>query len=136
MAVIDAIELGLKFIDRWFPSEAEKQKAKLDLIDMQQKGEFKWLDALQSSDSGQNQVNLEEAKSDSTFKSGWRPYIGWVCGGGLTYQLIVRPIGTWITTNCCGWQPMPSLDMDTLLTLLFGMLGLGAYRTYEKVKFK
>lgn len=132
----DAVAVGLKLIDKWFPSQAEKDKAKLDLLQMQQAGEFKWLEALGKSDEGQVSINVEEAKSESLFKSGWRPYIGWVCGGGLSYQLLIRPIGTWIAGNCCGWQPMPSLEMDTLMTLLFGLLGLGAYRTYEKVKGK
>lgn len=132
----DAVAVGLKLIDKWFPSQAEKDKAKLDLLQMQQAGEFKWLEALGKYDEGQVSINVEEAKSESLFKSGWRPYIGWVCGGGLSYQLLIRPIGTWIAGNCCGWQPMPSLEMDTLMTLLFGLLGLGAYRTYEKVKGK
>lgn len=132
----DAVAVGLKLIDKWFPSQAEKDKAKLDLLQMQQAGEFKWLEALNKSDEGQVSINVEEAKSDSLFKSGWRPYIGWVCGGGLSYQLLIHPIGSWVAGNCCGWQPMPSLEMDTLMALLFGLLGLGAYRTYEKVKGK
>ena len=136
MAISDAVEIGLKLIDKWFPSQAEKDKAKLELRTMQQNGEFKWLDTLKESDAGQVQVNVEEAKSESLFKSGWRPYIGWTCGGGLSYQLLIRPIGSWIAENAWAWKPMPSLEMDTLMTLLFGLLGLGAYRTYEKVKLK
>jgi len=36
--------------------------------------------------------------------------------------------------NLFGWTLPPQLEMDTLMTVLFGMLGLGAYRTVEKVK--
>lgn len=136
LPLIDVVDLGMKLIDRWFPSQAEKDKAKADLLQMQQNGEFRMFEGLAKSDEGQVLINTEEAKSESIFKSGWRPYIGWVCGGGLSYQLMFRPVFSWLAENLWQWKPMPSLDMDTLLTLLFGMLGLGAYRTYEKVKFK
>jgi len=136
LPLVDVVDLGMKLIDRWFPSQAEKDKAKADLLQMQQNGEFRMFDGLAKSDEGQVLINTEEAKSESIFKSGWRPYIGWVCGGGLSYQLMFRPVFSWLAENLWQWKPMPSLDMDTLLTLLFGMLGLGAYRTYEKVKFK
>lgn len=81
---------------------------------------------------GQIAVNTEEAKSESLFKGGWRPATGWACVGGLVYQLMFRPIFGWIAQNIGGWTMPPSLEMETLMTLLFGILGLGAYRTYEK----
>ena len=72
--------------------------------------------------------------TDSLFKSGWRPYIGWVCGCGFFYQLLIRPILSWLAQNLWQWSPMPGLEMETLMSLTFGVLGLGAYRTYEKAK--
>jgi len=30
--------------------------------------------------------------------------------------------------------PLPEFDMDSLLTVLLGMLGLGGLRTFEKTK--
>lgn len=81
----------------------------------------------------QSKTNQIEAASDSLFKSGWRPMVGWVCVGGLAYQLVAQPLITWLST-IYSWMPPPSLAMDTLLTLLFGILGLGAYRTYEKTR--
>jgi hypothetical protein len=47
-----------------------------------------------------------------------------------------RPIVGWVMSNWLHWTAPPSLEMETLLTLLFGMLGLGAYRTYERVRLK
>jgi hypothetical protein len=77
---------------------------------------------------GQLEINKVEAASSSLFTSGWRPYIGWVCGTGLAYQFLVYPI-------LVAWVPkIVQLDMGTLLTLLGGMLGLGALRTAEKFK--
>lgn len=81
----------------------------------------------------QAEVNKVEAASDSLFKSGWRPAIGWVCAFALGYQMIGRPMLAWLSTMNA-WMPPPSLEMDTLLTLLFAILGLGAYRTYEKTQ--
>ena len=81
---------------------------------------------------GQIAVNLEEAKSESLFKGGWRPATGWACVGGLVYQLMFRPIFGWVASNVGGWSMPPSLEMETLMTLLFGILGLGAYRSYDK----
>ncbi len=127
------LEVGMKIVDKFIPDKAEAERAKLSLIEMQQKGEFKEWDVLTASDKGQTDTNIEEAKSDSLFKSGWRPAVGWTCVGGLFYQVVARPLLSWVSVNI-GWQIPPSLELDTLMTLLFGMLGLGAYRTYEKVK--
>ena len=81
----------------------------------------------------QSKTNQIEASSDSLFKSGWRPAVGWVCVSALAYQMVFRPLLAW-ASSAWAWMPPPSLEMDTLLTLLFAILGLGAYRTYEKTK--
>ncbi|MCE5212976.1 MAG: holin family protein [Deltaproteobacteria bacterium] len=79
-------------------------------------------------------VNVEEAKSPSLFTSGWRPAVGWVCVMALFYNYIGMPLFHYIiqffeTTV----PPLPGLDTSELMTLLFGLLGMGGYRTYEKV---
>lgn len=78
---------------------------------------------------GQLEINKQEAGSQSMFVAGWRPAVGWVCASAMGFQYIVRPLllGFGIT------QSLPGLD-DTLWQLLFGMLGLGGLRTFEKVK--
>lgn len=126
--------IGGKIIDKLFPDPEQKAKAHLELLQMQQAGEFKTFEVLSQSDKNQTAVNIEEAKSDSLFKSGWRPYIGWVCGGALSYQMLFRPVFSWVAKNAWAWESMPSLEMESLMTLLFGMLGLGAYRTFEKTR--
>ncbi len=133
MDPLTLLTIGSKLIDKFIPDKEAADKAKLDLLDMQQKGEFKMWDVLGASDKGQTDINVVEAQSDSLFKSGWRPATGWTCVGGLSYQVVVRPLLSWVSMNI-GWQIPPSLELDTLMTILFGMLGLGAYRTYEKVK--
>jgi hypothetical protein len=81
----------------------------------------------------QTDVNKVEAASSSMFVAGWRPFIGWVCGTGLLVQFLINPLFTWVAALFHRLFVFPSLDLGTLTTLLFGMLGLGAMRTYEKV---
>lgn len=80
----------------------------------------------------QNEVNKIEAQHRSIFVAGWRPFIGWVCGLALLYNFILRDIIAWVIPD----QIPPALQMDQLITILLGMLGLGGLRTYEKLKDK
>ena len=75
---------------------------------------------------GQMATNTAEASNTNWFVAGWRPFIGWICGTGLAYQFLVYPILIAFVPN------IVQLDMGTLITLLGGMLGLGAMRTIEK----
>jgi len=127
-------DLGKGLIDRFFPDPVAKAAATLELARMEQNGELAKLASATDLAKLQIQTNIEEAKNPNWFISGWRPAVGWTCAGGLFYQVIARPILGWIMQNLFGWTLPPSLEMDTLMTVLFGMLGLGAYRTVEKVK--
>jgi hypothetical protein len=84
---------------------------------------------------GQIDTNKEEAKNPNVFVSGWRPFIGWVCGVSLGYTYIGYPLLLWASA---AWFPtlnVPKLVNDGMLyELLFGMLGLGGLRTFEKWK--
>jgi hypothetical protein len=121
-----ALDIGGKLIDKLFPDPAQRDKAKLDLLALQQNGELAVM-------TGQMDINKEEAKSTSWFVAGWRPYIGWVCGTGLGYQFLFMPIGNGLVLALNNVTPFVSLDTSTLITCLFGMLGIGGMRTYEKV---
>ena len=80
----------------------------------------------------QNEVNKIEAQHRSIFVAGWRPFIGWVCGLALLYNFVIRDLVAWIMPEI---MP-PALQMEHLITILMGMLGLGGLRTYEKLKDK
>lgn len=80
----------------------------------------------------QNEVNKIEAQHRSIFVAGWRPFIGWVCGLALLYNFIIRDLVAWVSPSI---MP-PALQMEHLLTVLMGMLGLGGLRTFEKLKDK
>tara|TARA_Y100000592_G_scaffold38292_1_gene60549 strand:- start:21 stop:416 length:396 start_codon:yes stop_codon:yes gene_type:complete len=84
---------------------------------------------------GQMAINAEEAKSKNIFIAGWRPCTGWVCSIALMVHFLLIPIAD-VVTAYMGYEPVPypAFDMDTLMTVLLGMLGLGGLRTYEKQK--
>ena len=125
--------LGTQIIEKVIPDPAAKQAAQLELLKLAQSGQLAQLQADTNLAQGQLDVNKTEAASASLFVSGWRPFIGWICGMGLAYTFMVRPIGSPILQHAYG-VGMEQLDMGTLLTLLLGMLGLGGMRTYEKVQ--
>lgn len=93
----------------------------------------KMQDQIAAGIQAQVDVNKQEAANPKLFVAGWRPFIGWVCGTGLAVQFIINPLFTWVATLAKHPVQFPSLDLGTLMTLLFGMLGLGAMRSYEKV---
>ena len=83
----------------------------------------------------QIEVNKAEAASGSLFKGGWRPFIGWVCGIAFCYHFVVQPIIIFVVALVGVNIPdLPEFQMNTLLTVLGGMLGIGSLRTYEKQK--
>lgn len=73
----------------------------------------------------QSTINKIEAKSTSLFIAGWRPAVGWTCVFGLWVQVFIFPL-------LDIWYTVPLFDSEILMGLLIPLLGLGAYRTYEK----
>lgn len=84
--------------------------------------------------TAQIQVDQTEAANESVFVSGWRPFIGWVCGAAFVWQFIILQIVAFIGDNVKG-SPMilPTFDTTTMISILGGLLGLGAMRSYDKV---
>lgn len=83
----------------------------------------------------QVEVNKAEAQHKSIFVSGWRPFVGWVCGFALCYHFILAPLIIFGTAYFGVVTPdLPEFDMGSLMTVLMGMLGLGGLRTFEKAK--
>lgn len=119
----DAIAAGLKVLDKFIPDPEARAKAEAELrVDLRQ-----W-------DAGQTQVNAVEAANPSLFVAGWRPAIGWCCGVALFYTYLLVPIGMWIGFLIGKPIPKPPVLDSNLWELMFGMLGLGGMRTYEKIK--
>ena len=122
------VDLVGKISDKVWPDPAKKLEAQTALLQMQQSGELATLEKLGQSDNAQTEINKIEAASDDKFKGYWRPALGWVCVAGFSDQLRARPF------LLGAGHDYPSLDMETLASLTFGMLGLGAMRTIERIK--
>ena len=116
-----------KIIDRVIPDKAAAEKAKLEFAAAQQSQDFQI--ALE-----QIKVNLEEAKHPSLFVSGWRPAVGWVGASGLAYAAILEPLARFVAALAGYSGAFPTLDTTITMQVLFALLGLGAYRSFEKSK--
>jgi hypothetical protein len=80
-------------------------------------------------------VNKAEASSGNLVVAGWRPFIGWICGSALAWHFILAPmIGAAFAWAGADAPELPAFDMQSLMTILGGMLGLGSLRTFEKYK--
>ena len=80
----------------------------------------------------QSRINEVEAANTNVFVSGWRPFIGWICGFGLGTKFIFIPIGVWVCSLLDITPVVPIIETGELMTLILGMLGLGGLRTFEK----
>lgn len=83
----------------------------------------------------QAEINKIEAGHRSIFVAGWRPFLGWICGFGLGYQFVLRPLLQMVlvyVVPSAGFIALVSIDTGQLMTLVLAMLGLGGLRTYEK----
>lgn len=121
-------------IDKVIPDKEAAAKAKLAALEMQQRGEFKALEADLAVMLAQTEVNKIEAAQDS-FRGGWRPAVGWVCVTGLAWTYVLSPLLTWASL-ANGWPAPPSIDTFDLLIMLGGMLGFGGMRSFERIRGK
>ena len=111
--------------DSLFTSDEEREAKRIELVALRQKPA-----------EGQVETNKIEAAHRSIFVAGWRPAIGWVCASGLAWHFLLYPFGTFL---CDVFKPelvLPAIDSNSIIDLVIAMLGLGAYRSYEKIKGK
>lgn len=114
-------------INKIWPDPAARASAEAQLIKAQ-------MDAALAQAQQQIDINKIEAGSSNVFVAGWRPGIGWACGAAFALHFVVLPIMNWIV-GLFGHAPiLIPFDMDTLTTVLMGMLGLGGLRTFEKMR--
>jgi len=113
-------DLASAVINKIWPDKSEQEK--------------KQLAAAVALVQGQMEINKTEAAHPSVFVSGWRPFIGWVCGMAFAWNWIgisVVKVGLAIYGSAVVVQ---MADMSEMMPVLLGMLGLGALRSYEKTK--
>lgn len=119
--------IGEKLIDKLLPDPKQKAEALQKLAEMQQNGDLAVI-------GNQVEINKIEAGNTNVFVSGWRPFIGWVCGTALAFQLVAAPLVMWGSEIAGHRVALPAMQTELLTTLLVGMLGLGGMRTVEKLQ--
>jgi len=113
-------DLASTVINKIWPdkSEAEKQQLAAAVMVVQ----------------GQLDINKVEAANPSVFVSGWRPFIGWVCGVACAWNWIGLKMALFIAAYLGNPLDMQPADVSEMMPVLLGMLGLGGLRTVEKLK--
>ena len=123
-----AVDGIVDLVKQYIPSPAEQAK-------FQREVESKMQDALSKSLEFQAQITLEEARSESLFKSGWRPLLGWGASIALLWSVVAAPTVAWIL-NMIGHTDvgLPQIPSDMVLNLVLTLLGVAGMRSYEKAK--
>lgn len=120
-------------LDKFIEDKDQKAKLAHEIATMAEKHAHE-------SAMAQIEVNKAEAGHRSIFVAGWRPFIGWTCGVALAYHFVLHPIIIFAMMTFPALpvpaDALPEFDMESLMTVLLGMLGLGGLRTFEKVKGK
>jgi len=122
------VKSGLDILDKVVPDADAKRRA-------QEAWQLRVLEIAAQESTQQSQTNTVEAAHPSLFTSGWRPFVGWVCGFSFAWICFGQPLFSW-TYVLVTKQPAPVVELPTemLMTTLLGMLGLGTLRTLEKIK--
>ena len=115
-------------LDKFIPDADQKAKLAHEIATMAEKHAHEAAMA-------QVEVNKAEAQHRSVFVAGWRPFLGWCLSFAMAWHFVLAPVTMFVCTYAGVEIPeLPMFDMDSLMTVLLGMLGLGGLRTVEKVR--
>ena len=107
----------------WFKSEEDARKLTLQIESVIARGQL--------------QINLEESRSKRFFQSCWRPAIGWLGVLALaTNFLLLAWVEIYVYLKTGQVVMLPRLDTGPILALVVPMLGVGGFRTIEKLTGK
>jgi len=120
-------DLAKDLVGRFFPDKSEQEKGQMALILATMQNQM-------AMNQGQMDINKIEAANPNIFVSGWRPFVGWVCGGACAWNWVGLPIGKFVASLFGKTLEVAPADLTQMLPLLLGLLGMGALRTYEKTQ--
>lgn len=126
LSIFDAVTPVINKVLAFIPDPQQKLEAQQALME----GLSQW-------DSQQTAINAAEAANSSVFVAGWRPFLGWTCGAAFAYKFVIQPFLVFIIIACqlkFDIDDLPALDWTEMSTVMFGMLGLGGMRTFEKLQ--
>ena len=118
-----------KIVDELYTSEDERNQAKIAIKKVEAELKKRQMD-----------INLADAQSKAGGLSGaiqriWRPLIGFSAALAIFWEYVLKQFLMFlIATFSWETKPLPELDMGTLMPLVMALLGMGALRSYEKVK--
>jgi hypothetical protein len=117
--ILDILNVVSTVVDRVIPDPKDKLELQEKLATIADQ------EAARAHDEnmGQIEVNKVEAANPNMFVAGWRPFIGWVGGRALAYNVMVAPM-----------LHLGVADTAFLETILLAILGMGAMRSYDKAK--
>jgi len=118
-------------LDKLFTSDDERLEKRLEIVKAERDFSLSALTLLEKSDEKQADVNIEEIRTGSFFMAGWRPAIGWIGVLALAYQFVLYPFLLWLNVS---QNPPPPLDAGVLFSMVTGMLGIGAMRSFDKLQ--
>lgn len=127
--------IGGSLVDRLFPDPEAKARAKLELIEMQQRGELKELEASMS-------AIVAEANSSDPWTSRARPSFMYVFYSLILSLTVVAPLvgvfapeqmEAFFTNVGLGFGAIPT---EMWWTFSAGYLGYAGFRSYDKAHMK
>lgn len=132
--IVDIISKGLDVI---FPDPAVAAQYKLELLKEDNQARLQELEMGVRQNLAQMEINKMDAASGNVWASGWRPAFGWMCAATVLSQYILRPYLPWVL-EAFGFYlpPIPSIDMEIMWPLIFGLMGLSFNRSQDKARGK
>jgi len=135
------LDIGRTALDKFIPDQQAKAAALFKLQELADKKDSEKLQAEVQIILGQVEINKIEAASESLFKSGWRPAIGWTCAVSLfsyyvPYCLVATAIWAYQCVHTGALVSRPDLNIADLMGLVTAMLGLGVMRSIDKMTTK
>ena len=115
-------------LDKFIEDKDQKTKLAHEIATMAEK-------QMHEANMGQVERNKPAPQHRSIFVAGWRPFLGWGLAFAMVWHFVFAPMIIFGFAYAGMEAPdLPTFDMDSLMTVLLGMLGLGGLRTVEKVK--
>ena len=111
-------------VNKFFPDKTQEEKDQVAL-------ELQKIAVAAQQASAQTDINKVEAASSNLFVAGWRPFVGWVCGGGFGIQ-VLGPLLEWVSGLAGHPVKFPVMDASIIGSTLAALLGLGGMRTFDK----
>lgn len=112
-------------LSRVIPDKSERDKLAHEIATIAEKQSHEQIMA-------QLNVNKIEAAHKSLYVAGWRPFIGWSCGIAMAFNFIGLPLINTFSVLYDTPLELPPLDLEVMMPVLLGMLGLGGMRSFEK----